>query len=119
MEKFLTVEVVGSAAVACVTWVRSVCRLLQRARRREIILSMGLVGSSAVACIACVRGGWNLLRWTRQREERLSMVVIGDGGGGGDGIGTDSSGPARKETCSGRESKATALSMPTPSQSKH
>jgi hypothetical protein len=27
-------------------------------------------------------------------------------------------GPARKETCSGRASKATALSMPRPSQSK-
>jgi hypothetical protein len=55
------------------------------------------------------------------------MVVIGNGGGnggdsggsgGGDCIGTDSSGPARKETCSGKESKATALSMPRPSQSK-
>jgi hypothetical protein len=58
------------------------------------------------------------------------MVVIGDsgdsggnggdsgGGGDGDGIGTDSSGPARKETCSGKESKATALSMPRSSQSK-
>jgi hypothetical protein len=57
----------------------------------------------------------------------LSMVVIGDGGasiggigedGGGDGMGTESSGPARKETCSGKASKATALSMPRPSQSK-
>jgi hypothetical protein len=55
------------------------------------------------------------------------MVVIGDGGGdasdigggdGGDGMGTDSSGPARKDTCSGNESKATALSMPRPSQLK-
>jgi hypothetical protein len=92
-----------------------------------MILSMGLIGSSAVACVACVRGGCNLLRWTRQREERLSMVVIGDGGGNGgdsgggggsDGTGTDSIGPARKETCSGKESKATALLMPRPSQSK-
>jgi hypothetical protein len=55
------------------------------------------------------------------------MVVIGDGGGdagdiggggGGDGIGAKSSGPARKETCSGNESKATALSMPRPIQLK-
>jgi hypothetical protein len=56
------------------------------------------------------------------------MIVIGDDGGGnggdiggdggGDGMGTESSGPARKETCSGKELKATALSMPRPSQSK-
>jgi hypothetical protein len=55
------------------------------------------------------------------------MVLVGDsggdagaigGGGGGDGMNTESSGPARKETCSGNESKATALSMPRPSQLK-
>jgi hypothetical protein len=86
---------------------------------------MGLIGSSAVACVACIRGGCNLLRWTRQREERLSLVVIGDGGGDsggdsgrGDGIGTESSGPAGKEICSGKASKATTLLMPRPSQSK-
>jgi hypothetical protein len=55
------------------------------------------------------------------------MLVIGDGGdsgsdsgggGGDDGIGTESSGPARQETCSGKASTATALSMPRLSQSK-
>jgi hypothetical protein len=116
LEKVLTVEVVGSAAVACVAWVRGVCSLLRRARQREMRLSMGLIGSSAVACVACVREGCNLLRWARRREERLLMVVIGDGGGdagdigggdGGDGMGAESSGPARN-----------ALSMLRPSQLK-
>jgi hypothetical protein len=88
---------------------------------------MGLIASSAVACVACVREGCNLLRWARQREEKLSMIVIGVGGGnggdiggdgGGDGMDVESSGPARKETCSGKELNATALSMPRPSQSK-
>jgi hypothetical protein len=55
------------------------------------------------------------------------MIVIGGGGGnggdiggddGGDGMGAESSDPARKETYSGKELKATALSMPRPSQSK-
>jgi hypothetical protein len=46
------------------------------------------------------------------------MVVISGGGGGGDGIVIESNCPARKETCSGKESKATALSTLRPSQSK-
>jgi hypothetical protein len=57
------------------------------------------------------------------------MIVIGGGGGnggdiggdrdgGGDGMGAESSGPARKDTCSGKASKVTALSMFRPSQSK-
>jgi hypothetical protein len=103
------VDGVGSAAVACVTWVRGVCILLRRVRKREMILSMGVIGSPAVACVVCVRGGCKLLRWTRQREARLSVVVTGDGGdsggdigGGGGGDCTESSGPARKDTCSGK-----------------
>jgi hypothetical protein len=55
------------------------------------------------------------------------MIVIGGGGGnvgdggggvGGDGMGAESIDPARKETCSGKELKATAHVIPRPSQSK-
>jgi hypothetical protein len=51
------------------------------------------------------------------------MIVIGGGGGnvdgdvGGDGMGAESIDQARKETCSGKELKATAHVIPRPSQS--
>jgi hypothetical protein len=65
----------------------------------------------------------------KARGKIVYGIVIGDGGGNGgdiggggggdsDGMGTEASGPARKNTCSSNESKATALSMPRPSQLK-
>jgi hypothetical protein len=100
------VEVVGSAALACVAWVRGVCSLFAKGTTARDDIIYALIGSSAVACVVCVRGGCNLLWWTRQREEILSMVVVGDGGGnggdiggggGGDGMSTESNRVVQRE----------------------
>jgi hypothetical protein len=62
----LTVVVVGSSVVACVTWVRGGCNRLRRARIRERILSVGVVGSSVVARnkYGC-RGVWVYECWLK------------------------------------------------------